>query len=90
MLVTDLYARKKSVTFSGMLRRVQTEADWRLLAEQAGFAVETFSDQSQPLLAMLGQMIFDHGAEAAYAAIGASKEEAKAAGCGYFLAVLRR
>lgn len=88
ILVTDLYARGESMSLCGMVRRLDGEAAWKALFADAGYALLHWEDCSQLLTAMLGQMIFDMGVQAAYAALGGDAQQMKQAKCGYFLAVI--
>jgi len=88
ILVTDMYARGQSTALCGMVQRLDEEAQWKALFSQAGYTLLHWQDCSHLLTAMLGQMIFDMGVKAAYAALGGDEVQIKQAKCGYFLAVL--
>ncbi len=72
LLISDVYVRSHMPVAQGqgMLRNIYTREQNISILEDCGFTVISFADQSDCLIQMLGQMIFDLGLQAAYQSLG--------------------
>jgi arsenite methyltransferase len=86
--LTDVYARESAPTAAaGMLRQLYTLKQWRRLLQAAGLRLSHQEDCGRVMQNMLGQLILEHGREAAYQIIGLDRCALKAAGLGYVLLI---
>lgn len=90
LIVSDLYARGEAAILQGCLGRVEKRETICSAIARAGFAIELFEDFSERLVSMWAQIVFDRGAAAFYAEIGADCATLKAVQCGYCLVVARK
>lgn len=90
LIVSDMYARGSSATFSGLLGRVETKKALMDKLEANGFAIKLFEDYSDDLQTMWGQLIFEHGAKALCENLGADSGDLKKIKCGYCLIIAQK
>jgi arsenite methyltransferase len=87
LIVSDMYARGKGATLSGLLGRVETKEELYLQLTSNGFPILLFDDYSQALQRMWAQLIFQFGTEALWDNLGSNCAEMRQVKCGYCLII---
>jgi len=87
LIVSDMYARGKGATLSGLLGRVETKEELCRQLTSSGFSILLFEDYSQALKRMWGQLIFQCGSEALWNNLGTNCTEMQLVKCGYCLII---
>jgi len=90
ILVSDVYARGQAAELQGCLGRVETLPGLLERLEDQGFRVAHFEDFSGHLRAVWAQRVFEGGAGALCAELGADRQRLRAIDCGYALLVARK
>lgn len=87
LIISDLYSRGKPAQLHGLLGRVETKDTLAERLERNGFSIVLFEDYTDSLMAMWGQLIFEHGSDALYEKLGTDRSGMDAVKCGYCLII---
>lgn len=92
LALSDVYLRQGSggepeLEPGRLLRHLYTAGEWQAALLAAGFRLGAWQDKSPLLAQMLGQLIFSHGAEEAYALLGLDRCGLREKKPGYFLLI---
>ena len=90
LAISDVYARGEAARLGGCLGRVDRRETLIASVQDRGFGLELFEDHSGHLRALWAQRVFEQGAGALCAELGADRRTLKAVGCGYCLLVARK
>lgn len=90
LVISDVYARGDEAHWQGCLGRVERRETILARVARHGFEYQCFEDFSGHLRALWGQRVFEKGAAAFCAELGAGKARLKAVACGYCLLIARR
>jgi ubiquinone/menaquinone biosynthesis C-methylase UbiE len=90
LAISDVYARGEAARLGGRLGRVDRRETLIASVQGRGFGLELFEDHSGHLRALWAQLVFEKGAGALCAELGADRRILKAVDCGYCLLVARK
>ena len=86
----ERHARGEAARLRGCLGRIERLEDIRAGLARGGFEIELFEDHSEALASLWARLVFERGAAAFYAEVGADRAALKAVKCGYYLVVAGR
>ncbi len=90
LIISDMYARGEPAKLKGILGRLDTREMLEKLLLDNGFEPVLFEDHTCHLRELLGQIIFEYGADALYSNLGTDRAGLQRIKCGYCLIAARK